>query len=459
MIRQLEMRQAVICGLVCVALIQSVAAKTSFGQAGEYLKYGAGARALAMGGAFTAVADDVSADYWNPAALAFLDEYQFQTMYAPFHLDSDLYYLAFGAPLGPSWGTLAVSDTLLRSTGFQGRDNLNYVSGGDGTVSDNALSVSYGRSFKEVWAAGARLRFLQQKVLNDSGNAMSLDLSAYTKPVHGVSAGLALNNLNRPEINLDSEPDVYRPFYRTGLAYRASRDQFIVAVDANKAESQSAYYTLGAEYNPTPILSLRAGWDQNQQVTAGFGVALRYGRFDYAFANQDDLGATNRVSLTLRWGNIYQARISPEGLAPKSDAIYIEGLRNEVKFKVGVPPFKLVRWTLILTDEEGRTVRTLTQQYHPGTVILWDMTDENGRPVKRGLYKYRFGVEYKTGRFWEERGRFRLDYKTNAVPEIDLRLRTPDGLEGAQPDPAPAPAAAPSGPESKDMSGEKQTHP
>jgi hypothetical protein len=49
-------------------------------------------------------------------------------------------------------------------------------------------------------------------------------------------------------------------------------------------------------------------------------------------------------------------------------------------------------------------VRTLTQQYHPGTAILWDMTDENGRPVKRGAYKYRFAVEYKTGRFWEERG-------------------------------------------------------
>ncbi|MBP9127198.1 MAG: PorV/PorQ family protein [Elusimicrobia bacterium] len=455
-----SVRAGFVFGLVGLVLSGGpVEAKTSFGQSGEYLRYGAGARALAMGGAFTAVADDVSADYWNPAALAFMDEYQFQTMYAPFHNDSDLYYLAFGAPLGPRWGTLAVSDTMLRSTGFQSRDNLNFVSGGEGTVSDNALSVSYGRSFQEVWSAGARLRFLQQKVLNDSGSAMAVDLSGYTKPYHGLSAGLALNNLNQPEINLGSEADVYRPFYRMGLAFRAPRDLFILGLDANKVEKQSAYYTMGVEYNPTPVLSLRAGWDQNQEITAGVGLAMRYARFDYAFANQDDLGATNRVSLTLRWGNIYQARITPEGLAAKSDAIYIEGLRNEVKFKVGVPPFKIVRWTLILTDEEGRTVRTLTQQYHPGTAILWDMTDENGRPVKRGLYKYRFAVEYKTGRFWEERGRFRLDYKTNAVPEIDLRMRTPEGLEGAEPDPAPAPATAPLPVEPKESVTEKQAQP
>ncbi|MBK8575888.1 MAG: PorV/PorQ family protein [Elusimicrobia bacterium] len=428
-------------------------ADTSFGQAGDFLRYGAGARALGMGGAFTAVADDASAEYWNPAALAFMDEFQFQTMYAPYEFGTKLYYTSFVAPLGPRWGALGVSDFLLRSDGFQRRDNLNFVSGGEGDVTQNVISLSYGRSFYDLWSAGARVRLLQQKVLSDSGSAMALDLSAYTRPWNGLSAGVALNNLNEPTLTLGEDPDEYKQSGRFGLAYHAPRERFIVSLDANKTVQQSLYFVGGMEYNPLSLLSLRAGWDQNQDVTMGVGVNFRSFLFDYAFSNQENLGATNKVSLTFRWGNIYRANISPVGLAPNSDSIYIEGLRNEVRFKVDVPQFKITHWTLIVKDEDGRVVRTLSEQYHPGAAILWDMTDENGRPVKRGVYHYRFAVEYKAGRIWEENGKFRLDYKSNSVPDVEIRMRAPEGLEGAEPSipnaplvpPAPVSEPAPTG--------------
>jgi hypothetical protein len=416
---------------------------TNFGQAGDYLRAGAGARALAMGGAFTAVADDASTEYWNPAALAFLEEFQFQTMYAPYSLDTKEYYLSFVAPLGPKWGALGVSDLLLRSDGYQRRDELNFTSGGDGEVSQNALSLSYGKAFQDLWAAGARVRFLQQKVLSDSGSALALDLSAYSRPWNGVSAGVVFTNLNEPEITLDQDPDTFERNVRVGLAYRAPRDRVIVSMDANKTAQQNPYFVAGIEYNPLSLFGLRAGWDQNQDVTLGLGVRLRSFLFDYAFASQEDFGTTNKVSVTFRWGNIYRANITPMGLAEKSDSIYIEGLRNEVRFKVDVPALKIARWTLIITDEEGRVVRTLLEQYHPGHAILWDMTDENGRPVKRGAYRYRFAVEYKSGKVWEETGKFKLDYKLNSVPEVEIRMRAPEGLEGTPPTLPQAPTAVP----------------
>lgn len=47
--------------------------QNSFGQeitnAASFLKIGAGAKAISLGGAFVAVADDASAGYWNPAGL------------------------------------------------------------------------------------------------------------------------------------------------------------------------------------------------------------------------------------------------------------------------------------------------------------------------------------------------------------------------------------------------------
>ena len=45
-----------------------------FGQASDLFNVGAGARSMAMGGAFTALSDDASAPYYNPAGLAYLDE-------------------------------------------------------------------------------------------------------------------------------------------------------------------------------------------------------------------------------------------------------------------------------------------------------------------------------------------------------------------------------------------------
>src|SRR4030042_3282928 len=52
--------------LGCAAWVQ---AQQEGGQAGAFLRYGIGGRALGMGKAFTAVADDASGVFWNPAGI------------------------------------------------------------------------------------------------------------------------------------------------------------------------------------------------------------------------------------------------------------------------------------------------------------------------------------------------------------------------------------------------------
>ncbi len=40
----------------------------------EFLLLGAGARGAALGGAYSAIADDIEAMYWNPGGLALLEQ-------------------------------------------------------------------------------------------------------------------------------------------------------------------------------------------------------------------------------------------------------------------------------------------------------------------------------------------------------------------------------------------------
>src|ERR1039457_2987325 len=44
--------------------------------AAKFLSIGIGPRAISMGGAFTSVANDASAIYWNPAGVAYSDQFQ-----------------------------------------------------------------------------------------------------------------------------------------------------------------------------------------------------------------------------------------------------------------------------------------------------------------------------------------------------------------------------------------------
>ena len=67
--------------------------------AAEVLKIGVGARAIGMGEAYVAQADDVSSLYWNPAGLALMQERQASFTYDQMYQDLKYQNASVGIPL------------------------------------------------------------------------------------------------------------------------------------------------------------------------------------------------------------------------------------------------------------------------------------------------------------------------------------------------------------------------
>src|SRR5215813_10421582 len=65
----------------------------------DILKIGVGARAIGMGEAYVAQADDVSSLYWNPAGLALMQERQASFMYDQMYQDLKFQNANIGIPL------------------------------------------------------------------------------------------------------------------------------------------------------------------------------------------------------------------------------------------------------------------------------------------------------------------------------------------------------------------------
>ena len=178
----------------------------------EFLAIGVGARALAMSNAMTSVVSDVTAGYWNPAALTDIEyKYEFAAQHASYFAGVANYdYLAAamaideGSHMAVSIIRFAVDDIpdtrlLFDSNGRINYDNIKFF-----TASDFAFIFSYARGVKfldgDPYATGltfgANVKLISRKV-GDFAKAFGfgLDISAKYR-YHDWNFGLMLRDIS-----------------------------------------------------------------------------------------------------------------------------------------------------------------------------------------------------------------------------------------------------------------------
>ncbi len=154
----------------------------------EFLNIGVGAQAHGMSGSVAASIDDITAAYWNPAGLAFIeDDYQGGAMHASWFGGIANYdYLGFGANFGSSRKPAFGSVSLIRM-GVDNIPNTINLIGPDGTVNydnitsfsaaDYALLCSYAREFGYDFYLGLTAKIVH-RTIGEFGSAWGFGFDA-----------------------------------------------------------------------------------------------------------------------------------------------------------------------------------------------------------------------------------------------------------------------------------------
>jgi hypothetical protein len=314
---------------------------------GAFLELGIGPRALALGNAYVALAEDGSGFYWNPGAMAFITQMEASAMYANlFNSLENHGYINFTLPvfggviLSASWIRLAVDDiprmfdeNLIRYTREQrmSRDRslwLTALPQGSFSFTNNAYFFTFaklvhwkanlGWQYFELpidFGYGINFKWVDLALDDKKGNGIGVDAGIKVKlglqdlfnsEYYGdLSFGVSSQDLLRTRLTWNTDTkhqDIIERSWRYGLAYiqplNFLSSDLVLAYDIYTKYQGSGH--LGVEYIYRSMFALRLGSNAGA-FTAGAGIAYWHFRLDYAYQGHDDLGNSHRVGIGFRF--------------------------------------------------------------------------------------------------------------------------------------------------------------
>ena len=401
---------------------------------------GTSARALGMGGAFTAGPASSDSSFWNPSSLGLLEATELSLVGLPFPQAADDREGAFSLALNPKQLGIASKNVgnFSVSSWFDGW--------GDDLEKNRMVLVGYGTSLGNGIAAGTNLRHYRHSGSNNQRYGWSFDLGIrFVRELESrgekITIGLTLEDL-AGRIWQNGERIARIPTVtRLGAAhslnqYTTLSGDFVLHDDTRIAFAERLRTHLGVErWLFKNGLGLRLGYTAvphrltQGEWSTGLSIQSPSGQLDYAYVRGSELdGVMHWISATLRWGegNVrisvlqppitqapppaptrpapivmpepisYVLHISEKAISPNGDDV-----KDQAIFDFEVAEGQA--WELEIqkhTDqgESGKIFQRYLGTGLPSTKVAWEGEDDAGNRVRDGAYIARWFTVDQTGK-------------------------------------------------------------
>ncbi len=324
--------------MLTVSPVESWGANSKVGTyAYPFLKIPVGAKAPAMGGAYTGLSNDVAGMYFNPAGITQVEGSEISASYNNYLTDIQGGYVSYITSRGQN-GKIGLAINYLNygstpKTDESGND-LGEFGGGDFAASatiawrflgetEEAYEVAESRyEDKEShprWnglSLGLTAKFVYESLDEYSSDALAVDIGVmYGLKDDRTRLGASASNLGFQLKGLSpGHKDAMPAILRFGVGHQLKAAPLIIAVDAVKPMDNDVHFAAGLNFTQFYPVQLRAGYttlgkdmktgsDKDNWGGLSFGLGLKLNKFlfDYAVVPYADLGTSHRVGISSRW--------------------------------------------------------------------------------------------------------------------------------------------------------------
>jgi len=326
--------------LVLFLLVSSLHSQSKVGTAAApFLGIAVGPRGVSLGGAFVALANDVTALYYNPGAISQTGNSQFMVSHTNWLVDTKFDWVGVMINLDGQ-SAIGVNITQLD----YGEELITTEINQEGTgetwkASDIAVGVSYARNLTDRFSIGGTAKYIQQKIWNESASAFGVDVGLkYKTDFNGLTIGMSISNFGT-DMRLDGK-DLFRPIdldpqnqgtnktivarlktddwplpllFRVGAAMDVMNSEelrFTVAADALRPSDNAETLNLGGELGWRESLFFRGGFkslflDESEEgYTLGGGAryeltAVNFIAVDYSYQDFGKFGGIQTIAISI----------------------------------------------------------------------------------------------------------------------------------------------------------------
>ncbi len=280
---------------------------------GQELKIGVSARATGMGSAFTGVADDATAVFWNPGGLVNVVGNEVSLNHVVWAADTKLStaIVAFNPRSIPGTFAFAVRsfwmDPQLVRTAYNPEGTGETFDSGTTT-----FGLSYSRFFTDKFSAGVTMNYLHMGLAETAVNTAALDFGImYRIGIKDLKLGMVIQNLGG-KFTFDERESKLPVAFKVGTsfnAFKSDTQRLTLSVEFQHPSDNLERANVGGEFALNSMFFLRAGYNINYDADGlafGFGSALTSGvatrmQADYSMVDMGALGYVHRISLSVSY--------------------------------------------------------------------------------------------------------------------------------------------------------------